>query len=292
MAKRKGRLTGILKNRSHTGGNNRYLTPMKPIVVLLLFFVGLRAVSQPHNTAHIRLRTGQCQPTPYTWPTLPDSIQFFLLPADELVTTVMPGRQRHWPIEIDVPKGNYRLVYPNIFGQQMTKQCSLYEDSLVELIVCPDSLTAYPENTLAKLKENDTLTIAVFTVACMRDTRKKIVLTRQKGGIEAMLYEDKREAYLKGKSTRYRERKNVLIGEKNLTPADMLHFVSFENELRMIKPGRCTTTDHYTISSKYWNFRIDDGSCKWAGFYMLIEAWFGPSWKDAADAEAASSRKQ
>lgn len=54
-------------------------------------------------------------------------------------------------------------------------------------------------------------------------------------------------------------------------------FIRFENELRFIKKGWCTTMDYYNIRSKYGTYIKTDGSCNWGGFYFLKNSLFSQS---------------
>jgi hypothetical protein len=59
-----------------------------------------------------------------------------------------------------------------------------------------------------------------------------------------------------------------------LTPDDLLQFVRFENELRLVHDDGCTTTDHYVVKSKFFTLQTKDGDCTWDGFRKLTTAWF------------------
>jgi hypothetical protein len=241
----------------------------------ILFFITVQAAGQTMDTAHILLRTGHCRSAQYFNPTIPDSVRLFRQPEDILITTVYTRHEHRYPISLTLPKGSYRLVYPNIYGQIIDKKYSFYEDTATEVALCPDSLINYPQNTLARLKNKESITITYQSQGCFHNFFNRIILRRVYDHIQARLYGDTMEYYLKGDSVHYRPKRNVLIGRKTLTPEDSLAFIGFENELRARHKGGCTTQDYYTIKSKYWNCHIRDGGCTWPGFYSLTTAWFG-----------------
>lgn len=199
---------------------------------------------------------------PYFNPTTPDSVLFFLQSDNKLIAKVLMRQQRRFPVDLAIPKGNYRIVYPNIYGEMVDKKYALYNDTAIELRLCPDSLMAYPENTLSKLTNKDRLIVDYHSIGCFNNNIEKLTITRIKGQLTARLYEQK---------------KHILLKAKILSGKDILAFVAFENELRKAHKAGCTTQDYYSVRSKYWSCEIQDGSCSWGGFYTLKTFLFGES---------------
>ena len=188
---------------------------------------------------------------------------------------VLMRQQHRFPVELTLAKGDYRVIYPNIYGQTVDKKYAFYEDTAMDITLCPDLLEVYPENTLSKLKEKERLTITYQSIGCFNNSVETLTIIRTKGRLEARLVGDTTEYYLKGDSVHYRPRRNVLVNRKVLTSADSLAFLDFENALRMAHGRGCTTRDYYSIKSKYGNLREVDGGCRWRGFYALKISLFG-----------------
>jgi len=244
---------------------------------LAFFFIICTHVSaQNRDTAKLVLHTGYCRPMPYSNPAEPDSVLFFRQPDDKLMAKILMRRQRRFPIELSIPKGDYRVVYPNIYGETVDKKYAFNEDTATDLTLCSDSLVAYPENTLSKLKEKERLTIIYQSIGCFNNSHETLTIIRTKGRLEARLVADTTEYYLKGDSIHYRPKRNVLVNRKRLTSADSLAFLDFENALRKSHGHGCTNSDYYSIKSKYWNLLQVDGGCRWWGFYALKISLFGP----------------
>lgn len=115
--------------------------------------------------------------------------------------------------------------------------------------LCIDSLVAYPDNSLVKLRDKDTLSIAYHTTGCFHDFSNRIVITRTGPQLEARLYGKTR---MPGDTVRdliVPLKKDTLLKVRTLTENDILPFIRFENELRKFT-GR-------------------------NGFYVLNKSWFG-----------------
>jgi len=249
---------------------------MSRLILLLPFFISMRVSGQTTDTAHFLLRTGSCRPTSFMDVHSPDTIRIFIQPENRLVTTLLSRLQRKFPFEVTLPRADYRIVFRNTYGQTVKKDLHLYDDTLTEYALCPDSLISYPENTLAKLKDKESLTITYQATSCFGQKTEKINITRLNGRLTVRYYGDSIEYYLKGDSVHSRYRNNILLHRKIFTPEDSLAFIGFENELRMARNAKCTTQEYYTVKSKYWNAQIQDGTCMWGGYFRLKIAWFGP----------------
>jgi hypothetical protein len=95
----------------------------------------------------------------------------------------------------------------------------------------------------------------------MVDGNAQIRITRKMGYFIAFL-----KGHLNG---------DDITRDVKLTKEMEFDFTRFENELRFIKKGWCTTMDYYTIQSKYETYTKTDGSCNWGGFYFLKSSLFG-----------------
>lgn len=184
-----------------------------------------------------------------------DSVQFFRLPEDQAFLT---PDLKHWhgqPMPLNIYPGGYRIAYRNMFGQTVNKNCRLYQDSM-RIDLCPDSLTSYPDNTLARLQDKDSLVIDVQIIGCFGGGMHRLVIRCKGRQLEA--------TYFKGR-----------LITKTLTPDNVAQFIRFENELQHVQDLDCTTTCYYNIKSKYLTLDKKVGDCSWGGLFTLTTAWFG-----------------
>jgi len=133
------------------------------------------------------------------------------------------------------------------------------------------------ENTLAKLKDHEQLSIVYNTIGCFHHARYKLVVTRIDKNWEAEIYESQDD--LLGYSGHFYymfDDGYLFLKRKVLTPGDLKTFRQFETELRKIDQSFsfCTTMDHYEVKSNYYNARVRDGNCNWNGFWSLKKSWF------------------
>jgi len=153
------------------------------------------------------------------------------------------------------------VTYAPVFGQHEAKT----------------NISATRYNTLAKLKDKETLRIDFSTIGCFYSAEYKMIVTRKGEKLEAAIYGGQRN-YLKGGYFYYMFDDGYLfLKGKTLTPSDSVQFIRFENELRQFEnsPGFCTTQEHYHITSNYFTAEIRDGGCTWYGFDHLAIGWFG-----------------
>jgi hypothetical protein len=146
---------------------------------------------------------------------------------------------------------------------------------LNSVVICPDKLSNYPQNTLVKLQHNDSLAINLYSRGCFHSERSKLVITKENDKFIARLYEalwnysgekDKMVVNYKGWS---------LLKATTMTNQNLQDFIRFENELNYANDDGCTTTDRYEVKSKYLNISKSDGSCSWNGFFYLRKSLFG-----------------
>jgi hypothetical protein len=237
--------------------------------LLLLIAPGLHPQDKTNIT--VFLDPMDCRPNAYPSIISADSVQFFKLPEDTLALFLDLHHWRTLPMPLSLPRADYRIVYKNIYGQTVNKGFRLYKDSM-RIKLCPDSLLAYPANTLARLKDKDSLVIRYRSIGCFNDNTERLVITRRGQQLAAAYYKD--DWYSSHAGAKLKHRFNVLAGKKILTPEDILQFVRFENELKYVHRGGCTTTDYYFITSKYLTIAKEDGSCTWGGFRLLTNGWF------------------
>jgi hypothetical protein len=203
-----------------------------------------------------------------------DSVKIYTVPGDSLVTTIIPRKFRHFSIELNLVKADYRIRYKNNFGQCVTRSFNLHNDT-TNIELCPDSLVSYSENTLLKLKAHDSLEITFHSRGCFNDDLMRLTVKKEGTKLIARLYQRPWHNIAKRGKHSIQKRRYVLLKEKALDEADIISFVRFENELQFAHSGGCTTTDWYSVSSKYLTISKEDGNCGWNGFYILRTSWFG-----------------
>jgi len=222
---------------------------MRYLLSLLLLLPGPVIFAQDKPTITVLLYPAVSRPGMFV---MADSVQFFRLPEDQPVLTPDLKHWRALPVPLNIYPGDYRIAYRNMFGQTANKNCRLYQDS-VRIDLHPDSLTSYPDNTLARLQDKDSLVIDFHSIGCFSANMGGLVIRCRGGLLEA----------------------EAEHGEKKiLTTADVLQFVRFENELQHIQDYHCSIIDYYAIKSKYLTLNKTVRDCDWGGFLALTAAWF------------------
>lgn len=248
---------------------------MKLIIQITLILFSATTFGQTQKTTTIKLSTGDCKKNEaYSWRA--DSILFYKLPEDTLIFKVIPRQYRQFPIKLDnIPVAEYKLKFKNNFKQLVIKNIRLTDQETNSIILCPDNLLDYPQNTLSKLQDQDTIAINFHSQGCFHTTVSKILISKQGDRYLARLYDVNWGYVTKKKRTIRVNRGDSLIKSVTMTTQNIEDFNRFENEINFVNDGGCTTTDWYDIKSKYLNIKATDGSCSWNGFYYLRKSFFG-----------------
>lgn len=248
---------------------------MKSFFVFFVFFLSLNTFAQTAKTSKVIFSISDCRAdNPYT-AIFGDTVLFFKLPEDTLAFKIIPRKYRKFPINLDsVPVSDYKLKYKNNFKQDMTMEVNVSGKDENFINICFDSLLYYPQNTLMKLQDKDTISIGFHSQGCFGGNNARIVITKKLDEFIATLFYVETEYAVKNKKTYTRKErptsKSIVLTEKNIKD-----FVRFENELNFAKNGGCTTTDKYNIKGKYLTVQKTDGNCRWNGFYNLRKSFFG-----------------
>ncbi len=248
---------------------------MKVILLFTFLLLILSSSGQvPVAKTTIVLSVGDCRKqASFTW-NQADTIRVYKLPEQTLVYKIAPNQYRYRPVRIEnVQTGDYRLLYKNGYGQDVTQQHSLAQQPIDTVFLCMDALVAYPENTLAKLSGNDSLTIRFFSQGCFHVSSLKLVISKQQHKFLAQLFSC--APGCSGTNRNTLQRPDQLLKKTFMTAEHLRYFIRFENELLHLKEGGCTTTDWYCIRSRYLNVEITDAGCVWRGFDHLKKALFG-----------------
>jgi len=250
---------------------------MKLIIQILPILYSIISFGQAQKTTTMKVFFGDCRgKETYSWNGA-DTVYFYKLPEDTLIYKIIPRQYREWPIVIEsVQTGDYRLTYKNNYGQIAGKQILLTEQPSNSVSLCPDKLLEYPQNTLSKLQDKDTISIGFYSQGCFHTEEKKVIITKESDEFIARLFNI--SGYYtkdgkKGKPTM--QFRNTELKAVAMTNQNIQDFIRFENELNYTKEGGCTTTDLYIVKSKYLNIKKTDGSCRWDGFYYLKKSFFG-----------------
>ncbi len=249
---------------------------MRLILQLLLLFYSIATFGQAQKTTTVRLSTGDCRSNEALSWRNPDTVTFYKLPEAALVYTIIPRQYRQWPIEIEnVPTGNYKLIFENNYGQEVTRQITLTEKPANSIEICPDKLVEYKESVLAQFQDKDTISINFHSQGCFHTDVQKLVITKENDKFIARLYNVSWYYVKKKGKTIMQYRDGAILKTVTMTSQNIEEFTRFENELNYARDGGCTTTDWYDVKSKYLNIKKTDGSCTWNGFYYLSKSLFG-----------------
>jgi hypothetical protein len=248
---------------------------MKASFIFYLTFLSLITFAQTGKTSKVVLSISDCRGNnPYTG-FRGDTVSFFKLPVDTLAFKIIPRKYRKFPITLDsIPISEYKLKYRNTFKENITMVVNVSEQKENFISICFDTLLSYKQNTLKKLQDKDTISISLHSQGCFGGDKMRIVITKKMDEFTATLFYTETDYVVKSKKTYSRKErsasKSIVLTEKNIKD-----FIRFENELNFVRDGGCTTTDEYSIKSKYLNVQKTDGNCSWDGFYILRKSFFG-----------------
>lgn len=204
-----------------------------------------------------------------------DTVSFYKLPEDTLAFSILPDRYNRYRREIkDIPVATYRVTYKNLYHQCKASQVVLKDQPENDVVLCADSLDAYPNNTLAMLKEGGRIVINYLSQGCFHHSGTRIVITRKKGQFEARYYDLTGEKATKLQHTYAKYNKSSFPTRVILTDKNIGDFIRFENELLLAKDDGCTTTDWYELKTPLGTIKRTDGSCTWNGFSFLSNSFF------------------
>ena len=229
---------------------------LKAFFALILFSPFYLSAQKAHITP-VDIYIGDCRPDrPYAIP-FTDTIRLYQ--KDHLVEQIIPKSYKNWPIAgKGLKPGTYRISFPNVFGQRVTRDIVIPDTIAYTIHLPTDELAEYPENSIARLKENESITLSFRESGCFVDFKETLKITKGKAAFIASLHSEKGT-------------KNVQLDSLQLEA-----FKRFENELEHIKnSGFCTTRDYYTLKLKSKTIEKQDGSCTWNGYYFLKRSFFG-----------------
>jgi hypothetical protein len=248
---------------------------MRLVILSSLFITTFSALGQAPQMTTIQISTNNCQMEEFLWTGL-DTVFFYRLPKDTLAYVIMPGQAMTWPAKIkNAVTGNYRVRYMNNYGQEMNKVVTLTGKPINNVALCPDKLSAYPQNTLAQLREKDSIVVWIHSSGCYHASGSKIVITKVKGQFVARLYDASWKYVKKGDQMVVEFNDGELLQTTTMSKQGIQGFIRFENELNYVNDRYCTSTDLYNVKSKYLNVNKTDGSCSWNGAYHLRRSIFG-----------------
>ena len=250
---------------------------MKTILQFILVFNSIFSFGQTFKTTTVYISTGDCRINENSHYLSPITIELYKLPEDTLLYLFSPKKEKTLPIKLEnISISEYKLVYKNNFDILMYKLVTLNDDTVNHLKLCPDELQDYPQNTLSKLQDKDTISIFYHSKGCFHNTLLKILITKEADKFIAKIYEVVPHYFIKRKVETINYKIGTLLQTVTLTYKNIQDFKRFENELNYVKCDYGgTTTDWYEIESKYLNKNMTDGGMKWKGFYYLKKSFFG-----------------
>ena len=161
-----------------------------PILIFVLIF---KYGNCQTSIATLKFFFDDCRNRPGTRVnTFISTVEFFKLPEDTI-----SFKASLWELGMpsvifrNVSVSEYRMEYVNLYHQKIKKIISI-NNGENELVICPDSLnaSAYKQNTIARLKENDTIAIYYFGGHIIY-SQYKILIQKKGTNVFATLYQPK-----------------------------------------------------------------------------------------------------
>ncbi|MGL5891751.1 MAG: hypothetical protein ACRC3B_17800 [Bacteroidia bacterium] len=231
---------------------------MKPIAThqlfrqaIVLFFVLISFCSRAAEKAELIINISDCRGAGnYSYLS-----KLKILRNENEYKTIEPQHEKKQVLN-DLEFGTYKLVYNSLYGKEVSLTVEITENKTYSIDLCT-SYIDYSKETyipiIDQLQVNERYTIVMSSQGCFHSTDDTLTIKRNK--------EDYTITW--GAKT------------KKLSSADIELIRHFEIELNYMSDIGCTTTDRYTIKYKGRTVKqIDDGSCRWSGFYYLTNQLF------------------
>lgn len=246
---------------------------MKSIIIFLWSLLPFASFAQSANPV-VSISKIDCRSNSYDrGPS--DTVRFYKLPENALALEIK-YKAFSPPVTTDqLSAGNYRVIFQNTFNQKVSEEIKISGQDTNRIELCATKLKDYPQNTLAKFQENDSLVINFASFGCFHSLKNNIIITKRDGVFHADSYaENNPPVYKKRGYSKITYRIADLVKSVVMNKEQLQAFLAFENELNYIRDGGCTTVDSYSIISKYLNVNKNDGTCRWDGFHHLYKSLF------------------
>ncbi len=250
---------------------------MKYVYLFLLLILSSDSFAQVPQMALLRLLKINCNSTAAASVHPNGSIWFYILPQDSLVfklsfADAIIGRTD------TVMAGRYKIRFVNKFQHQIVEEITIHGQSLNYINICYDTIPVYAQNTLGKLRNQDSILIHFTSKGCRQDDDMKIIIIKENEKFIAQLYKVRK--YYEKVKRKYIEiqKPDTLLETVVLTQDEINLFTKFENELNGVRKSDCTTRDWYKIESKYLNIEKNDGNCNWHGYLILLHFFHDDSY--------------
>lgn len=239
--------------------------------LFLLCLCGFLPVFADPELKKVSIEITDCRDTSDHYPHVTDTLLFYRLPERVLAKKVPGGFIRD--VEVALVAGSYEVMFSNKYGQPVKKRFTLKASSY-HLILCIDSLQAYPDNTFERMMAANPLVIQYYSSGCFHAYARTLIIASIQGRVHAALFAT--EIKDREKDSLFNILTRPLLAYKALTRKDITWLTRFENELRNLPEQLCTSRDHYDIQCGLFRQKKVDGTCDWYGFKWLCQAWFGP----------------
>jgi hypothetical protein len=248
---------------------------MKLITGFIIVLNAVTCFAQQQETTNLELSVdGTKRNDLFRWFGI-DTIRFYRLPEDTLAYEIITQQFEEWPIRIARARtGTYRITYNN-YGRPVSEQIKLSIQAISPVVLRPDKWRDYPQNTLAKLQDKDTISILFTSQGCFHADASKLTITKEGDQFIARLYQVLKYYEKKKGQINVSYRDGDILKTVTMTDQHIADFLRFENEINSVNGTGCTTTDWYRIQSIYWNMEKTDGTCRWRGFQYLRKSLFG-----------------
>lgn len=156
--------------------------------------------------------------------------------------------------------GNYRIIYKNIFGQDVEQNFKV-DLNTKEIEICIDKFNETNEVTLfSQLKESDVFELNYISMGCFNEEEEKWIFYSKNTKWYVDFFID-----------------NEKIKSKKISTDNWVALIEFEKRVRQMENsmGGCTTTNDYKFDLNGKRvLHITDESCDWGGYYKIRNIFF------------------
>lgn len=192
------------------------------------------------------------------------ALRLYRLPADTVSYQFAANEYRNAGVSVNnfLP-GIYRLEYVDMYNQKISKVYNLNECGRNQITLCLDELEEYPVQSLATLKEGDSIVLNSRFSACFSWSEEKMIIMRHGDRYHVRFIPVARGKVATSDSSWNRVESRLLTAEQ------MKAFTRFENELMKLGTNRCEGLVSYRLLVPGKITEYTDRDCVWNGYTYL-----------------------
>jgi hypothetical protein len=167
---------------------------MKNILLCILLLSLLVGSSQRAFATTLKIYSGDCRLNPPYLLLCNDTIRIYK--GESIVKEIIPpifGTAREPIVVENLFPGLYQIIFVNIFEQKVNKTITIPDTTEFSYKICPDELTKYPLNSVALLKENESIILYFKSTSCMVDSKEQLKIVRKKSSYRGNITDRKRQ---------------------------------------------------------------------------------------------------